>query len=387
MQSLRKYFETNGVRCSYLIWDGNAQGPESSQAGLSKAAQAPSCSARPLPGASQGAGLPPVLLVHGFAQSAQTWHGVAQLLAEDRTVYALDLVGHGQSAKPANESAYSLIEMGKVLLAFAKSLPVPPLIVGYSLGGRVALSALVETSAEEFARCVSGLVLESAGLGMPCEQAREEAAARDAATVRRLRECSLAEFMTNWESLPLFASQKRLPRQVQEAVRAGRLANDPVALSLVVAQAGQHTMPARSDILAALRRLAVQQPPRPPANPAGPAPAPAPASPPAPSGPIPQPPAPASPAPAPPASAPAGPVPSASARPVAPVAGRTPSASANPFPILYIAGQLDGKYAAMATELAQATSNAVHVRLAPNVGHNVHLEAPEIFADCVRYVI
>lgn len=372
MQPLRKYFKTNGVRYGYLIWDGNAQGPEPSQAGPSEAAPAPSCSAGTLPEAQQRAGLPPVLLIHGFAQSAQTWHGVAQLLAEDRTVYALDLVGHGQSAKPANESAYSLIEMGKALLAFAKSLPAPPLLVGYSLGGRVALSALVESGPEAFARCVSGLVLESAGLGMPCEQAREEAAERDAATVRRLRECSLAEFMTNWESLPLFASQKRLPRQVQEAVRAGRLANDPVALSHVVAQAGQHTMPARSDILAALRRLAAQQPPQPPAPArppvASPAPA-APARPPAPgAGPAPaapRPPAPASPAPA---------------RPAAP-------ALDNPFPILYIAGQLDGKYAAMAAELAHAASSAVHVRFAPNVGHNVHLEAPEIFADCVRCVI
>ena len=361
MQPLRKYFETNGVRYSYLMWGGNAQGPEPSQAGPSEAAPAPSCSAGTLPEAPQRAGLPPVLLIHGFAQSAQTWHGVAQLLAEDRTVYALDLVGHGQSAKPANESSYSLIEMGKALLAFAKSLPVPPLLVGYSLGGRVALSALVESGPEAFARCVSGLVLESAGLGMPCEQAREEAAERDAATVRRLRECSLAEFMTNWEGLPLFASQKRLPRQVQEAVRAGRLANDPVALSHVVAQAGQHTMPARSDILAALRRLAAQQPPQPPA-PASPVePAPAVQQPPQP----PAPPAPASPA----EPAPAAP------------------ALANPFPILYIAGQLDGKYAAMATELAHASSGAVHVRLAPNVGHNVHLEAPEIFAGCVRCVI
>ena len=377
MQPLRKYFKTNGVRYGYLIWDGNAQGPEPSQAGPSEAAPAPSCSAGTLPEAPQRAGLPPVLLIHGFAQSAQTWHGVAQLLAEDRTVYALDLVGHGQSAKPANESAYSLIEMGKALLAFAKSLPAPPLLVGYSLGGRVALSALVESGPEAFARCVSGLVLESAGLGMPCEQAREEAAGRDAATVRRLRECSLAEFMTNWESLPLFASQKRLPRQVQEAVRAGRLANDPVALSHVVAQAGQHTMPARSDILAALRRLAALQPPQPPApaRPVAPANPAAPVAGPAPAAPAPQPAAPARPvalAPRPPASA--GPAPAA-------------PALANPFPILYIAGQLDGKYAAMAAELAHATSSAVHVRFAPNVGHNVHLEAPEIFADCVRCVI
>ncbi len=256
-------------------------------------------------------------------------------------MYALDLVGHGQSAKPANESAYSLIEMGKALLAFAESLPAPPLLVGYSLGGRVALSALVGSGPKVFSRCISGLVLESAGLGMPSERAREEAAERDAATVRRLRECSLAEFMTNWESLPLFASQKRLPRQVQEAVRAGRLANDPVALSHVVAQAGQHTMPARSDVLAALCRLAAQQSPRPPAP----------------------------------------------ANPAAPTSPATPPAPANPFPILYIAGQLDGKYAAMATELAHATDNAVRVHLIPDVGHNIHLEAPEIFADCVRCAI
>lgn len=355
MQPQRRYFDANGVRYSYLVWGESAKKAEPSQPGRSdddiaqlrsrslQPALARLRSARPRTEPSQSAGLPPVLLVHGFAQSAETWQNVAQILAEDRTVYALDLVGHGRSDKPSKEIFYCLPEMGRALLAFSERLPAPPLLVGYSLGGRVVLSALVEAGSETFARCASGLVLESAGLGMPTEQDRAAAAERDAATVRRLHEQPLSEFMTNWANLPLFASQKSLPREVREAIRAGRLANDPVALAHSVAQAGQHAMPARSDILAALRQLAAQAP-CPPVTPA-----------------------PTSAAPA--AQAPAAP------------AAQAPSA---PFPILYLAGQLDGKYAAMAAELARATSNAVPVRLIPDVGHSVHLEAPEIFADCVR---
>ena len=52
-------------------------------------------------------------------------------------------------------------------------------MVGYSMGGRVALAA-ASSQPETFARFAGGLVLESAGLGPVDEHEREDAAERDA---------------------------------------------------------------------------------------------------------------------------------------------------------------------------------------------------------------
>jgi pimeloyl-ACP methyl ester carboxylesterase len=49
---------------------------------------------------------PVVLLIHGMAGSSRTWKDVMPILAEDHTVLAPDLLGHGESAKPMGD--YSL---------------------------------------------------------------------------------------------------------------------------------------------------------------------------------------------------------------------------------------------------------------------------------------
>ena len=90
---------------------------------------------------STGRRRPPAILVHGFAQSSSSWIGAMDLIAQERDVYAIDLVGHGGSAVPASPAPYSLRSMGEALLDFIDLVPGKPVVVGYSMGGRVALSA------------------------------------------------------------------------------------------------------------------------------------------------------------------------------------------------------------------------------------------------------
>ena len=44
---------------------------------------------------------PPILLLHGFGASLEQWRDNARVLAQSRTVYALDLLGVGGSQKAA----------------------------------------------------------------------------------------------------------------------------------------------------------------------------------------------------------------------------------------------------------------------------------------------
>jgi pimeloyl-ACP methyl ester carboxylesterase len=81
---------------------------------------------------------PALVLLHGVTCSSETWEEVIPLLAKHFTVIAPDMLGHGQSAKPATEyspSAYAaflrdlLVDLGQTRVT----------LVGHSLGGGVAM--------------------------------------------------------------------------------------------------------------------------------------------------------------------------------------------------------------------------------------------------------
>lgn len=87
---------------------------------------------------------PPVLLLHGFAASFdRTWrdNGWVDLLADlGREVIAVDLLGHGDNAKPHEPGAYAALED-----EVAAALPDRPVdAVGFSLGARVLLGVAAE---------------------------------------------------------------------------------------------------------------------------------------------------------------------------------------------------------------------------------------------------
>ena len=94
----------------------------------------------------------PIVLVHGFAQQASTWDDVARLLADaGARRFGFELAGHGAGAcfaggDPAERpDFFDLCFQARALLAFcrvvARDAGVAPVLVGYSMGGRVALQA------------------------------------------------------------------------------------------------------------------------------------------------------------------------------------------------------------------------------------------------------
>ncbi len=98
------------------------------------------------------AGVPPVLLIHGFASSvALNWEQsgwVSTLLESGRRVIAVDLPGHGRSAAPEDVDSYTPSRIRADLLQIVTDAGARPIadghpasgldIVGYSLGSRLA---------------------------------------------------------------------------------------------------------------------------------------------------------------------------------------------------------------------------------------------------------
>ena len=84
----------------------------------------------------------PLLLLHGLASTCHIWDMVAPILAEDHAVIALDLRGHGESAKPNH--GYDFATVAQDVIGVINDLGgVAPVVVGHSWGGSVALELAV----------------------------------------------------------------------------------------------------------------------------------------------------------------------------------------------------------------------------------------------------
>ena len=322
-----------------------------------------------------GAPAVPIVFVHGFAQQASTWDDVTRLLAgAGARCFGFELAGHGVGAcsagdGPAERSGFfDLLFQARALLAFcgtvARDAGVAPVLVGYSMGGRVALQAACLAaddlrdggelncislgSSAAFAPCgrtgrldvaesgqrdtaatlagdavrmsaaapFSALVLESAGTGPVDDAAREALRERNFAWAARVRGEGVSAFMDWWAGLPLFESQRKLANEQRERLRAGRLANDTESLALSFERAGAHAMPSQGESIRALCELA-----------------------------------------------------------------------AKGIPVSYLAGELDAKYCKVASTLQSESQGAISCRVVPAAGHSIHLEQPEAFGAILEEVV
>jgi pimeloyl-[acyl-carrier protein] methyl ester esterase len=86
----------------------------------------------------QGSG-PPLLLLHGWSRSSADFAALAARLSTRHRMLRLDLRGHGGSAP----GPFTLTDLAGDVAALAETLDLrDALLVGWSLGGQVALAAL-----------------------------------------------------------------------------------------------------------------------------------------------------------------------------------------------------------------------------------------------------
>jgi 2-succinyl-6-hydroxy-2,4-cyclohexadiene-1-carboxylate synthase len=163
-----------------------------------------------------------VIFVPGFMQRGDAWAPVAELLPER---YPSVLLDHEQ---------HTLEGRLEEIATAAGEGEVPAALVGYSLGGRVALRAALQQP-ERYA----ALVTVGAGAGIDDAGARTARADADERMAAWMETTPIEDIVQIWERQPLFADQSD---ELVDAQAEGRLSHEPRDLALLMRTAGQGAM-------------------------------------------------------------------------------------------------------------------------------------------------
>jgi 2-succinyl-6-hydroxy-2,4-cyclohexadiene-1-carboxylate synthase len=120
-------------------------------------------------------------------------------------------------------------------------------LLGYSMGGRVALAAAIEHPGR-----FASLILESASPGLAAEPERLARIASDNELADFIERQGVEAFVARWERIPLFSSQERLPGAVRARLKAQRLANNRIGLANSLRGMGTGIQPSLWDRLGEL---------------------------------------------------------------------------------------------------------------------------------------
>lgn len=182
-------------------------------------------------------GLPEVLFLHGFMGSSADWRGVAAAIGERSSCIALDLPGHGASLGLMPE-AYTMEGTARAVVRTIDELEAErPVIVGYSMGGRLALYLALRYPE----RC-AGLFLESSSPGLDSADERAARRGADEEKAKRLDSGGLEDFLRGWYRQPLFASLARDEGLLRRTIEARRR-NDPRELARSLRGVGTGSQP------------------------------------------------------------------------------------------------------------------------------------------------
>lgn len=241
-----------------------------------------------------------ILFLHGFLGSSADWKLVVEALHDNFCCVAADLPGHGASLVLPPEG-YTTGGAAEAMVGLLDGLGVErPVIVGYSMGGRLALYLALRHPE----RC-AGLFLESTTPGIEDGAERSVRRKTDEERARRLEIGDFDAFLQDWYQQPLFAPLARDEELLRRTIEQRRN-NDPAGLARSLRGMGTGNQPSLWRELSGLR-----------------------------------------------------------------------------VPTLAVAGALDGKFVRIGRRMAEE-SLAARFTLVPNVGHNVHAEAPEAYLGLLR---
>jgi 2-succinyl-6-hydroxy-2,4-cyclohexadiene-1-carboxylate synthase len=182
---------------------------------------------------------PTVVFLHGFTHTGRSWHPVIAALGERYTSVADDIRGHGDASERVPVSLEAVIDD-----VVAAAGPERYTVVGYSMGGRIALHAALAAGDR-----VERLVLIGASPGIADQGERSARQRTDEELADEIERSSIDEFARRWAQTPVLAG---LPAAALDAAHADRLRSTPAGLARALRGLGTGALPSLWDRLGEL---------------------------------------------------------------------------------------------------------------------------------------
>jgi 2-succinyl-6-hydroxy-2,4-cyclohexadiene-1-carboxylate synthase len=172
---------------------------------------------------------PALVFLHGFTHTGASWDSVRKELGERYRAWAPDIRGHGVASETTP------VDLAHVIEDVAALVSGPFTLVGYSMGGRIALHVALALGHR-----VNRLVLIGASPGIedPVERAARQGA--DEALADRIEGMAIEDFAEEWARTPVLSG---LPPRAAQAVHADRLRNGPSGLARALRGLGTGALP------------------------------------------------------------------------------------------------------------------------------------------------
>ncbi len=170
----------------------------------------------------------PLVLIHGFLGSGDDWQTVIPRLSQWYRCYTLNISGFLNMTQGSEEDAFRQIS-DKVHDLLVGNRLIPVSLLGYSLGGRIALAY-----ANYYPGTVERLFLEGANPGLQSEEEKKSRLASDRAWAQRFVNESLTEVLKDWYQQTVFSSleceQRHALVRERSSNRNGQKGSDLAAL-------------------------------------------------------------------------------------------------------------------------------------------------------------
>ena len=169
-----------------------------------------------------------MLFLHGFLGMAEDWQPVIEKMSDDFYCLAVDLPGHGETVTHGALDDYTMTSVAVTIYAFLNQLNVRNIsLVGYSMGGRLALYLAVSYPAKW-----RRVVLESVSPGLHTEKERQQRLQKDIKLAKKMESTNFDQFLREWYQQPLF--QSILKHKDFHKLLIRRLENQPEKVALAL---------------------------------------------------------------------------------------------------------------------------------------------------------
>jgi 2-succinyl-6-hydroxy-2,4-cyclohexadiene-1-carboxylate synthase len=174
---------------------------------------------------------PTLVLLHGFTHTGATWGPVIRALGERYSAIAADIRGHGSMSMREPVTVSGVIDDLATMVTEEQFT-----LVGYSMGGRIALHVALALGAR-----VERLILIGASPGIADALEREVRVEADERLARWIDGAhSIEEVARRWQQTPVLSGQ---PPEVAAFVHRDRLHNTPGGLARALRGLGTGAMP------------------------------------------------------------------------------------------------------------------------------------------------